>query len=252
MHRFLGTVIICCALALALGSSTALAYDSPQKYGVEVRGGFGQYDMGDVTPGIENLQRNLTVNHIPSSLSEKDTGPLGGFSLLFRPSKHAMWEIGFNALTDVENKVTSIPDTSSGQILMHANEFFVKGTLVATVTDRVHLDFGAGLSYYNAELQIQDNYGRRYNYDAVGRAFGLIGTIGMEYLVSNRVGLILQGGGRLANTSNFSYESSTGVRSGLGVINGTRGMEVNLSGAFGAAGLRFYFDKVTQPVDFTR
>jgi len=29
-------------------------------------------------------------------------------------------------------------------------------------------------------------------------------------------------------------------------------MEVNLSGVYGLLGLRFYFDKVTKPVDYSR
>jgi hypothetical protein len=252
MHRYIGTVLVCCAIVFTLGSSPAFAYESPQQYGIEVRGGFGQYDMGDVTTGIESMQHMLANNSISSTLSKSNQGPAGGFSLLYRPSKHTLWEVGFNALTNISNKVDAQPDSFSGEILMHANEFFVKGDVVATLTNRLHLDFGGGIAYYVSELQIQDNYTRRYNYDADGRAFGLIGTVGLEFLATKHLGIILQGGGRLANTANFSYESTPGVRSGVSVLNGTRPIEVNLSGAYGTAGLRVYFDKVTKPVDFTR
>jgi hypothetical protein len=72
-------------------------------------------------------------------------------------------------------------------------------------------------------------------------------------LVTKRVGLILGGGGRVANTNNFSYwDPATGPRKVLKVVGGSRPIEVNLSGAYGQAGLRFYFDPVTKPVDFTR
>jgi len=253
MHRPFGTILICVALAVALGSSAAFAYDSPQQYGVELRGGFGMYDMGDVTPGIQTLQSDITARRIANSLTEADAGPAAGISFLYRPSRHAMWEIGYNAILDVENSVDTTPDTSSAQILMHSNEFFLKGNLVATVTDRFHVDFGAGVSYYNTELQIQDNNRGRYWYDAVGRGFGLIGGVGLEYLLTQRVGLVAQGGGRIANTSHFTYyDNATRQRTVLPVVNGTRPMEVNMSGAFGQLGLRIYFDKVTKPIDFTR
>jgi hypothetical protein len=280
MHRLIGTVLICIALVfVAMGSNSAFAQQapdrwgtpttsttqkpaetqaaavstSPQKYGIEVRGGFGQYDMGDVTPGIQQMATNLWDKGIIGVTETKDVGPAAGFSLLFRPTRHAMWEVGYNALMDVENKVTTIPDTASGQILMHASEFFVKGNLVATLTDRVNLNFGAGISYNVAELQIQDNLKGEYFYDADGRAFGLVGSLGIEFLVTNRIGLNLQGGGRLANTTWFSYiDKTTGNRATLSAIGGGRPMEVNLSGAYANLGLRFYFDPVTKPVDFSR
>lgn len=253
MYRFSGTSIVCLLLLVAWGSIPAQAQDSPQKYGIELRGGFGMYEMGDVTSGIESIQRAVRSNSTPisNSLSTSDNGPLGGFSFLYRPTAHTMWEVGYNAILDVENTVDTSPDTASGQILMHANEFFLKGNVVATLSQRIHADFGAGVSYYNAELQVQDNLRRRYYYDAVGRSWGLIGTVGLEFLLSNRVGLLLQGGGRFANVTHFSYETS-GTRQQLSVIDGTRPMEVNLTGGFGVLGLRIYFDRVTRPVDYTR
>jgi hypothetical protein len=162
-----------------------------------------------------------------------------------------MWEVGYNALLEVTNTVDA-PDTASGEILMHAGEIFVKGNLVATPADYLHLNFGAGVAYYNANLQIQDNYSRRYNYDATGRAFGLIGSAGIEVLPVPRVGIVLQGGARVVNTQSYSYEVSPGTRTNLPVIGGSRTMEVNLSGVYGLLGLRFYFDKVTKPVDYSR
>ena len=44
MHRFFGILLVC-MLVIAAGSNSAFAYDGPHKYGVELRGGFGQYDM---------------------------------------------------------------------------------------------------------------------------------------------------------------------------------------------------------------
>ncbi|MBU0509586.1 hypothetical protein KKH27_12225 [bacterium] len=254
MYRILGTGIVCLLVIVALGSMPALAFDSPQKYGVELRGGFGVYDMGDVTTGIESIHRNINRYRpdFKPVLNQTDQGPVGGLSFLFRPSAHTMWEVGYNAILDVENTVdSSHPDSASGQVLMHANEFFLKGHVIATLTERFHLDFGAGLSYYNTELQVQDNFRGKYYYDAVGRAWGLIGTVGLEYLLADRVGLCLQAGGRFANTTHFSYEEN-GIRKRLDVIDGTRPMEVNLTGGFGALGLRVYFDRVTKPVDFAR
>jgi hypothetical protein len=253
MLRHIGTILICFGMLVLLGSSSAFA-GSPQQYGIEVRGGFGQYNMGDVTPGIKSIHAAMVAKGMTASLELKDSGPAGGFSLVYRPTRHSMWEVGYNALFDVNNKSNSTPDTASGQILMHANEFFVKGTLVATVTDLLHVDMGLGLAYYNAELQIQDQATPAYYYDADGRAFGLVGTVGVEYLLTKRIGVILQGGGRIANTTHFTYiNTSLRAREGLEILpNGGRPFEVNLSGAYGQAGLRFYFDPVTKPVDFTR
>ena len=249
MHRFLGILLVC-ALVIAAGSSTAFAYSGPQQYGVELRGGFGQYDMGDVSQGADFMKRESNNG----TLTTADSGPLGGVSLMYRPLRHAMWEIGYNALLDVENKVESTSGDSAmnGSILMHANEFFVKANLVPTIGDRLSLNLGVGLSYYNCELQIQDDYSRRYVYDAVGRAWGLLGSAGLEFLLTDRLGLNLQGGGRIANAANFSYEPSAGVRTGVTTIGGSRPIEVNLSGLYGMVGFRVYFDKVIQPVDFTR
>jgi hypothetical protein len=252
MHRLFGTGLMFLALVIvAMGSNTAFASDSPQKYGVEIRGGFDMYDMGDVKPGIESYQSTLKAAHIPNSLTEKDNGPAAGISFLFRPSRHTMWEVGYNALMDVENKLDA-PDSASAQILMHANEFYLKGHLIATITDRIQASFGGGISYYNAELQIQNNHTRVFNYDADGRAFGLVGSVGLEFLLTNRLGLNLQGGGRVANATHFSYRDQTDSRTELSAVGGGRPMEVNLSGAFVTLGLRFYFDPVTGTMDFTR
>jgi hypothetical protein len=247
MHRFFGILLVC-ALVIAAGSSTAFAYTSPQQYGVELRGGFGQYDLGDVSQGATYMRDE----HQGNALTTADTGPIGGISLLYRPARHSMWEVGYNAILDVENKVDNTIIDSSGSIVMHANEFFLKANLVPTIGERLSLNLGVGLSYYNVELQIQDDFSKRYNYDAVGRAWGLLGSVGLEYLISDRFGLNLQGGGRIANAANFSYEPTTGVRTGVSVLGGSRPIEVNMSGMYGSVGLRFYFDKVLQPVDFTR
>ena len=247
MHRILGILLVC-ALVIAAGSNSALAYTSPQKYGVEFRGGFGVYDMGDVTSGAEFMQRERAGN----TLTTADSGPMGGLSILYSPTRHSTWEIGYNALFDVENSVESTIPDSSGSIIMHANEFYAKAHLVPTIGDRIRLNLGVGFSYYNVELQVQDDFARRYNYDAVGRAFGLLGSAGIEFLLTQRLGLNLQGGARLANASNFSYEPTTGVRTGLNVIGGNRPIEVNISGVYGSVGLRLYFDKVFPPVDFSR
>ncbi len=248
MTRLIGTAFLLALCLMAMGSSAAIAEETKQRYGVELRGGFGVYDMGDITSGAEYMQSRRQGN----GLTSEDNGPMAGFSALFRPARRQMWEFGYNALLDVENLVeNSFTDTASGQILMHANEFFLKAHLVNHLTDRVEFTLGGGLSYYNVELQIQDDFDNRYNYDAVARCFGLVGSAGLEFLLSNRIGLNLSGGGRVANATDFSQESTTGVRSGLSVLGGSRPFEVNLTGAYGQVGLRFYFDKVTQPVDFT-
>jgi hypothetical protein len=252
MHRLFGTGLILLALVfVAMGSNTALASDSPQKYGVEVRGGFGMYDMGDVKPGIESYQGTLRAAHIPSTLNEKDNGPAAGFSFLYRASRHTMWEVGYNALMDVNNKLDA-PDSASAQILMHSSEFFFKGHIVATLTNRIQASIGGGISYYNAELQVQNNHTRAYYFDADGRAFGLVGSVGLECLLTKRLGLSLQGGGRVANATHFSYRDQTDMRTELSAVGGGRPMEVNLSGAYATLGLRFYFDPVTGTMDFTR
>jgi len=263
MQRFLGTTLLALLVMVTLGSTSARAYDSPQKYGVEIRGGLGIYDMGDVTNGIRTLQKNLsgmrpTVNSSTSSLlgtngdGINDNGPTGGLSFLYSPSRHTMWEVGYNALLDVNNTVDTQPDTASGQILMHANEFFLKGHVVAMLTDRLHLNFGAGAAYYVSELQIQDNKQRNYYYNVDGPGWGLLGSVGLEFLATDRVGIALSGGGRFATTSHFTYETAPGTRTGFNVLYGSRPMEVNLSGVYAQLGLRLYFDKVTKPVDFTR
>jgi hypothetical protein len=252
MHRLIGTIGVCAALIVVLGSRTALAFDSPQKYGVELRGGFGMYDMSDVTTGIEHMQTTLNGVQIKNTLNKSDAGPAAGLSLIYCPSRHAMWEVGYNALLEVTNSVDTTPDTASGEILMHASEFFLKGNLVGTPAKFLHLNLGAGVAYYNANLQVQDNYLRRYNYDATGRAFGLIGSAGVEILPMPSFGIVVQGGARVANTKSFSYEVTPGTRGNLPIIGGSRTMEVNLSGVYGLVGMRFYFDKVTQPVDFSR
>ncbi|RPH94933.1 hypothetical protein EHM69_06030 [candidate division KSB1 bacterium] len=252
MRRFIGTISLCAALILALGSSTVLAEDNLHKYGVEIRGGFGFYDMGDVTPSVESMQAALSSAGRSSTLDLNDSGPAGGLSLLYRPSRHTMWEIGYSALMDVENRVETNSDSTSGEIDMHGGELFFKGHVVATITDALHLDFGAGFSYCNANLLIMDNFGHRYYYDAKGRAFGLIGSVGLELLLTKHLGIMVQGGGRLANTAQYSYELTPGQRTSLSVPGGSRPMEVNLSGVFANAGLRFYFDKVTKPIDFSR
>jgi hypothetical protein len=248
MHRLIGTIFALIIL-FSLGSGAVYAYDSPHKLGIEFRGGFGTYNMGDIPSGMETL-RNHRADRV---ITSKDNGPLAGLSVIFFSTKHTTWEIGYNALMDVENLVQSIGSDSSGQILMHANEFFLKGSVVATVSDRLFLDLGAGLGYYNTELQIQDDYrltSPSYLYDAVGRSWGLVGSAGIEFLLSQRVGLHLGGGFRLTNSNHFIYESSPGNRAELSALGGSRPMEVNLSGAYGLGGIRFYFDRVTKPIDF--
>lgn len=247
MYRLLGTLCIASLLTLSV-TATSFAYDSPRKYGIQLGGGFGLYDMGDVSLGTDYLTDLRSGN----TATTADTGPMGGFALLYRPARHQMWEIGYNAILDVENLVENAAADSSGQILMHANEFYAKAVVVTYPAERLNLNFGVGLAYYNAELQIQDDFTRRFYYDAVGRAFGLVGSLGLELGLSEQLGLYLGGGGRLVNTNNFTYESSPGVRSSLPVLGGSRAMEVNLTGGYAQLGLRMYFDKVTKPIDFSR
>jgi len=247
MHRLFGTVIITCALLLSV-TQAGFSYDSPQKYGIQLGGGLGIYDMGDITLGTDYM-----MNENPGSkLSEEDMGPTGNIAFLYRPARHQLWEAGYSAILDVENSVTDAPDTTRGEILMHGSEFYMKAHIVTYPSEKLHLNFGFGLAYYNVELQIQDEFSGRYNYDAVGRAWGALGSIGIEYLMSDRVGLYLNGGGRLVNAANFSYESVPGVRSSVPVLGGSRQFEVNLTGAQVGLGLRVYFDKITKPIDYTR
>ena len=252
MQRYFGILLVC-VLVFAPGSNSAYAYDSPHTYGIELRGGFGIYDMGDVNPTTDRMAR---ASNLSDAAATSDNGPMGGVSLLFRPARHGLWEVGYNAILDVENTVEStIPDTGgfkNGSILMHANEFFLKAHLVPWIGDRLNFNLGLGLAYYNVELQIQDDFYRQYTYDAVGRAWGLLGSVGLEFLLSDRLGLNVQGGGRLANATHFTYEPTIGVRNGLEIPGGSRPMEVNISGAYGSVGLRVYFDKVFPPVDFSR
>jgi hypothetical protein len=266
MHRLIGTTFLAVLLLVAFGSTTARGDDSPQKFGVELRGGVSMYDMGDIGAGLNTMKKNLigahasnvTLNSSTSSLlgtngdGVNDNGATGGISFLYRPSKHTMWEVGYNNMFDVNNTVNSSPDTSSGQLLMHASEYFLKGHVVATLMERLQADFGAGISYYSSGLQLQDNLRRRYYYDVKGRAFGVVGSVGLEFLLTKRVGLSLQAGGRLANTTDFVYEDTPGHGTNFAVYEGSRPMEVNLSGGYVNLGLRLYFDQVTKPVDFSR
>jgi hypothetical protein len=247
MFRLFATSVVLALLCLSLQSRPALAYDSPQMYGVELRGGYGTYNMGDVTAGADYLKARKAGN----SLTKADAGGAAGFSLLYRPARHVMWEAGYNALLDVENLVESVKPDTQGQILLHANEFFVKGSLISYLTNSLQLGLGAGVSYYNAELQVQDDFDGRYDYDAVGRGFGLLGGASLEFLASQRVGVVLAAGGRVVNTSDFTKDVS-GVRTTVKVLGGDRPIEVNLSGMYAQLGLRFYFDKTTQPIDFGR
>jgi hypothetical protein len=245
MHRMFGTILMTGLILLSV-SQAGFSYDSPQKYGIQFGGGMGQYDLGDISQGMDymkSLADKPTVN-------ESDMGPVGNVALLFRPSRHQLWEVGFNALLDVENSVQN--DTATGQILMHANEFFLKANVVTYPLEKLHLNLGLGLAYYNAEVQIQDEFSGRFNYDAVGRGWGLIGSAGIELLLQEHLGLYLGGGGRVMNASQFSYESVPGVRTFLPVLGGSRPMEVNLTGGYANVGLRFYFDQFTKPIDFTR
>jgi hypothetical protein len=235
-------------LVIAAGSNSAFAYDGPHKYGVELRGGFGQYDMGDVPMTITAMQNARAGNTVTTA----NNGPMGGISLLFRPMRHGLWEVGYNAVLDVESTVQSTIADTNGSVLMHANEFFMKAHVVPWVGDRINFNLGVGLAYYNVELQIQNDFTKQYWYDAVGRCWGLLGSAGLEFLVSDGLGVHFEGGARVANATHFSYEATPGVRAGLNVPGGSRPMEVNLSGAYGSVGLRFYFDKVFPPVDFSR
>jgi len=241
--------LLCIATLLTLSVTTSsFAYESARKYGVQFGGGFGVYDMGDVSLGTDYMLRQRPGNKATTG----DAGPMGNIAIVYRTARHQMWEVGFNPLFDVENLVENASGDSSGQILMHSNEFYLKAIIVTHPSERLNLNFGVGLAYYNTELQVQDDFTRRFYYDAVGRSFGAIGSLGIEFGLSEQTGLILGVGGRLTNSNNFSYESSPGVRSGVTVLGGNRPMEVNLTGGYAQLGLRFYFDQVTKPIDFSR
>ena len=247
MHRLFGKILLTGILLLSVTQS-GFSYDSPQKYGFQLGGGLGIYDMGDISTGTDYLL-SQTAN---GTLTESDIGPLGNIAFLYSSSRHQMWEIGYNALLDVENKVENAAADTSGQLLMHANEFYVKAHLVTYPSEKLHLNFGIGLAYYNVELQIQDEFSHRFNNDAVGRGWGLLGSLGLELMLKEKIGLYLGAGGRLMNAAHFSYESVPGVRTSLPVLGGSRPMEVNLTGGYANLGLRFYFDQFTKPIDFTR
>lgn len=247
MYRLLGSLCIASLLTLSV-TATSFAYDSPRKYGIQLGGGMGLYDMGDVNLGVDYL----TDLNAGNTATTSDIGPMGSFALLYRPARHQLWEVGYNAILDVENTVESSRGDTSGQFLLHANEFYAKAVIVTYPKEALNLNFGVGLAYYNAELQIQDDFTNVFYYDAVGRAFGLIGSVGLELGLSEQLGLYLGGGGRLVNTNNFTYESSPGVRSSVKILGGSRPIEVNMTGGYAQLGLRMYFDKVTKPIDFSR
>ncbi len=91
MNRLLGLLCIASLLTLSV-STSSFAYEGPRKYGVQLGGGFGIYDMGDVSLGTDYLLGLRPGN----TATTADGGPMGNVAIIYRSARHQMWEIGFN------------------------------------------------------------------------------------------------------------------------------------------------------------
>lgn len=77
MNRLIGPCCIATLLTLSVTTSS-FTYDSPRKYGIQLGGGFGMYNMGDIDLGTDYLLGLRSGNKATTA----DGGPMGNMAVI--------------------------------------------------------------------------------------------------------------------------------------------------------------------------
>lgn len=248
-----------CFVVIITTSLTALAESKfEHQYGVELRGSRSLY--------LNMKDPNDYVKAFPWSPGfagtevDKSTGAFGGgVSVLYKSKPYFAWHVGLNVLaTDSATaKAVSGNQVQEARVLTQAVELFFTANYYWNITPRLNLEFGAGPSFYLASMDREKpsnvNSVTQF-YGAHGRAFGFVGTAGLELFLTKGMSLKAGGGFRAAHVGRFKYFEESLTPEGTTQIgriaywDGPSGstsfntFEADFSGPFAEVGLRFYFE----------
>lgn len=221
-------------LALTTGS---VAADIEQKYGVELRGGFGIPTMEDVNNVTDTLWgKTITSSTKPSGI------PSAGVSILYRTYRNFQWEIGYNAFAaatwESENKVTK----ELAQMTISGSEFFILPTYLWNLGDVLKLGIGAGPNFSFASASRTGAQSNKNFTSATGRTVGGMVKGLVELTFNDKNALALTVGYRNHYVDRIRYEDDKGNKITVPSQNvGSTSLPIDYSGLFLQVGWRFYY-----------
>ncbi len=208
-------------------------------YGFQIIGGGGTYTMGDI-----NDYRH--VDNWPENDEDAVFGVGYGAAILYRAQEHVRFAIGFNVLgqdkTYIEYAGEEFEQTVSG------GELYFQAEYLVPFNEDFNVSLNFGPAVYSGSLDRSGTVGTSFA-DATGRAFGLRAGLGAQFLFSDRWGLHLMGGFRMAKIGEVSYEDRNGIEQ-IVYWNNNRRVELDFTGAFVELGLRMYFEPATDWMKF--
>lgn len=234
MLKRLSSLILIGMLAI---TTISVAADIEQKYGLELRGGFGIATMEDVNNVADTLWgKSFTSSTKPSGI------PSFGASLLYRSHHNFQWEFGYNAFAsaswDSKNKITS----ELAQMTISGSEFFIVPTYLWTLGDAFRLGIGAGPNFSFATATRTGAQSNRNFTSASGRTVGGVVKGIVELSFNDNNAIALTAGYRNHYVDRIRYENELGDKITVPSQNvGSTSLPIDYSGVFVQVGWRFYF-----------
>lgn len=246
--------------SLATASDVSIFDTEPSarvhKFGIQITGTGGMFAMEDINNYFLTPEDGVTRG----SYTDAEYGIGGGLALLYRSHDRFRWHIGYNYLgkdaSEVNHTEGGVTSLSEHSVL--GNEFYVAGYYLYPFSDALHLYIGGGFSIINAKVDRITSVGE-YGpaiYDASGNAFGMLASVGAEFMLTDNLAVAGALGFRLANVSELTYTDTDGTKDELGAYptedyvwdagnNTTRKIAADFTGAYGELGIRYYFDAAT-------
>jgi hypothetical protein len=250
MRKLVGALVVVATLLWSL-PSVGLAAELPHKYGLELQLGGGMHLLTDVN---DYLPAANFAGITPAE--ELMVGAQFGIGMLYRQEPAFGWQFGYNRfanLIDQKFRITNAPTfpESWAEQTLSGGELYGLATWYWPWND-MELSFGIGPAIYSATMDrsvdIAQDGGSHITSgsfsDATGKAFGGLGTFGLEIPLKEMVGLNIQVGGRFAKIGKIAYEDPNNAGNDIPVyLNSASGayLPVDFTGGFVKISLRGYF-----------
>ncbi|MCX7835277.1 MAG: hypothetical protein N2450_04310 [bacterium] len=218
-------------------STFSVAADIKQKYGLELRGGFGIPTMEDVNNVVDTLWgKSKTSSTKPSGI------PSFGVSLLYRSYPNFQWEIGYNAFAAATWKSENTDTKELAQMNISGSEFFILPTYLFDVGDVFRIGIGAGPNFSFATASRTGAASNRNFVSATGRTVGGMIKGLLEISFNDNHAIAFTAGYRNHYVDRIRYENENGDKITVPSQNvGSTSLPIDYSGIFAQIGWRFYF-----------
>jgi hypothetical protein len=214
----------------------------PRKYGIQLSGGFSTYDMKDVNAYTETNPTPLQV----IDFIEASSGISYNFALLYRSHDKFNWTIGFSKLGQdkAEHLFVGSPERFN-EALISGSEVYFAANYMLIAGNGLNVYIGGGPAIYSANLDFVSTELSSIS-DAKGRSLGIRFNAGAELFLSDKMGLFVNGGYRIANVKELTYTTSTNSNDQTLFSDSSHKTEADFTGMFVEAGIRLYFEPATE------